>query len=138
MPSGVSTQAGADHDRRLEGATAAMAMLAEQVDAVIGVDTHTDSHIACLVDHLGGQLAVVTVDADPDGYTTLLAWRSSAALVRGWSGRWKAAVPTAPGCSGRCSRPGTWWWQADPSGPADGRAASWERRRSRGSPLSTC
>lgn len=51
-----------------------MAMLAEQVDPVIGVDTHTDSHTACLVDHLGGQLAVVTVDADPDGYTTLLAW----------------------------------------------------------------
>jgi transposase len=74
MPSGVSTQAGADHDRRLQGATAAMAMLAEQVDPVIGVDTHTDSHTACLVDHLGGQLAVVTVDADPDGYTTLLAW----------------------------------------------------------------
>ena len=51
-----------------------MAMLAEQIDAVIGVDTHTDSHTACLVDHLGSQLAVVTVDADPEGYKTLLAW----------------------------------------------------------------
>ena len=115
-----------------------MAMLAEQVDPVIGVDTHTDSHTACLVDHLGGQLAVVTVDADPNGYTTLLAW----ALERSSGPRLVWAVegcrPTAPGCSGCCSRPGTWWWQADPSGPADGRAASWERRRSRGSPLSTC
>jgi len=51
-----------------------MAMLAAQIDAVIGVDTHTDSHTACLVNHLGSQLAVVTVDADPEGYKTLLAW----------------------------------------------------------------
>src|SRR4051794_27008697 len=34
----------------LEGATAVNPMLAEQVDAVIGVDTHTDTHTACLLD----------------------------------------------------------------------------------------
>jgi transposase len=51
-----------------------MAMLADTVDAVIGVDTHTDTHTACLLDHLGRQLAVVTVRADARGYRMLLAW----------------------------------------------------------------
>jgi transposase len=51
-----------------------MAMLADTVDAVVGVDTHTDTHTAFLVDRLGRQLAVVTVAADADGYRMLLAW----------------------------------------------------------------
>jgi hypothetical protein len=49
-------------------------MLAESVDAVIGVDTHTDTHTACLVDQTGRDLAVLTVEATPDGYAELLAW----------------------------------------------------------------
>jgi transposase len=51
-----------------------MPMLADTADAVIGVDTHTDSHTACLVDRLGRQLAVITVPADPGGCRRLLAW----------------------------------------------------------------
>jgi transposase len=51
-----------------------MAMLADTADAVIGVDTHTDTHTACLLDHLGRQLAVITVPADPGGCRRLLAW----------------------------------------------------------------
>ena len=51
-----------------------MAMLAETVDAVIGVDTHTDTHTACLLDRLGAQLAVTTIAADPAGCAMLLAW----------------------------------------------------------------
>jgi transposase len=51
-----------------------MAMLADTADAVIGVDTHTDTHTACLVDRLGRQLAVITVPADPGGCRRLLAW----------------------------------------------------------------
>jgi transposase len=53
-----------------------MAMLADTADAVIGVDTHTDTHTACLVDRLGRQLAVITVPADPRGCHRLLAWAS--------------------------------------------------------------
>jgi transposase len=49
-------------------------MLADTIDAVIGVDTHTDSHTACMLDYLGRQLAVTNVPADPDGYRQLLAW----------------------------------------------------------------
>ncbi len=51
-----------------------MAMLADIVDAVVGVDTHTDTHTACLLDRLGRQVAVITVPADRCGYRTLLAW----------------------------------------------------------------
>src|SRR5689334_2342507 len=49
-------------------------MLVDSADAVIGVDTHTDTHTACLVDRLGRQLAVVAVPADPAGYRGLPAW----------------------------------------------------------------
>jgi hypothetical protein len=45
-----------------------MPMLAESVDAVIGVDTHTDTHTACLVDQSGRDLAMLTVEASVDGY----------------------------------------------------------------------
>ena len=49
-----------------------MTMVSERVDAVIGVDTHTDTHTAAVCDAGGGVLAVVTVPADEDGYAELL------------------------------------------------------------------
>lgn len=49
-------------------------MLAEAADAVIGVDTHTDTHTACLLDRLGRQIATITVPADPGGCAMLLTW----------------------------------------------------------------
>ena len=51
-----------------------MTMLADSADAVIGVDTHTDTHTACMLDHLGQQIATVTTTADPQGGQMLLAW----------------------------------------------------------------
>jgi transposase len=51
-----------------------MAMLADTADAVIGVDTHTDTHTACLLDRLGRQVAVTTITADARGCQMLLAW----------------------------------------------------------------
>ena len=51
-----------------------MVMLAESVDAVIGVDTHTDTHTACLIDHVDREIATVTVEANPHGYAGLLDW----------------------------------------------------------------
>ena len=39
-----------------------MVMVVESVDAVIGVDTHTDTHTACLVEHRPGNRHV-TVEA---------------------------------------------------------------------------
>jgi len=51
-----------------------MTMLADTADAVIGVDTHTDTHTACMLDRLGRRVAAITVPADPRGCAMLLAW----------------------------------------------------------------
>ncbi|MFG2059160.1 IS110 family transposase [Micromonospora sp. NPDC048930] len=51
-----------------------MPMLAESVDAVIGVDTHTDTHTACLLDHAGRKIATITIEASPGGCSDLIAW----------------------------------------------------------------
>jgi hypothetical protein len=50
-----------------------MGMLTGQVDYVIGVDTHRDTHAAAVTDPTGGVLAQVTVTADQAGYAQLVA-----------------------------------------------------------------
>ncbi len=52
-------------DRTWMKGTASMTMLADTADAVIGVDTRTDTHTACLLERLGKQIATITVPADP-------------------------------------------------------------------------
>jgi len=74
MPPGGPFQAGAVANRTWMKGTASMTMLADTTDAVIGVDTHTDTHTACMLDRLGRQIATVTITADPDGCRMLLAW----------------------------------------------------------------
>ncbi len=54
-------------------------MNADDLDAVIGVDTHPDTHSAALTDPVGRHLASVTVRADADGYRDLLAWAQNTA-----------------------------------------------------------
>ena len=49
-----------------------MPMLAEQVDGVIGVDTHRDTLTAAAVTRLGGVLAQITTSADAAGYRRLV------------------------------------------------------------------
>src|SRR4051812_6854716 len=51
-----------------------MPMLAEMVDAVVGVDTHRDTHTAQLVDPLGRPLAELTVTNSEAGFAELLGW----------------------------------------------------------------
>jgi transposase len=51
-----------------------MAMLAERVDGVIGVDTHRDTLAAAAVTNLGGVLAQTTTSADAAGYQQLLVF----------------------------------------------------------------
>jgi transposase len=54
-----------------------MPMLADLVDTVIGVDTHTDTHTAAVVDRLGAHLATTEVSADAAGYAQLIAFAAS-------------------------------------------------------------
>jgi transposase len=48
--------------------------LVERVDAVVGVDTHTDTHTAVVVSPVGSVLAELTVPATAEGVAVLLAW----------------------------------------------------------------
>jgi transposase len=49
-----------------------MTMLADRIDLVIGVDTHTDTHTAAFLTAGGGVLHTLTVDSTPQGYGLIL------------------------------------------------------------------
>jgi transposase len=49
-------------------------MLAELVDAVVGVDTHRDTHEAEIAHPTGMPIATCQVSNDSTGYAELLAW----------------------------------------------------------------
>ena len=49
-------------------------MLAEFVDAVVGVDTHRDTHEVEIASPAGTPIATITISNDSAGYAELLAW----------------------------------------------------------------
>ena len=51
-----------------------MTMLADTVDAVVGVDTHRDTHTAHLLDSAGRSLGARTVANSTAGFTELIDW----------------------------------------------------------------
>src|SRR5919202_3102363 len=61
-------------------------MLAEQIDFVVGVDTHKHTHTAALVTPTGRLVTHLTVTADATGYAHLLRFaREQAAGRRVWA-----------------------------------------------------
>ena len=63
-----------------------MSMLAELVEVVIGVDTHSQTHTAAVLDaRTGAVLAGATVAADPDGYAELVALAEEHSGLRAWA-----------------------------------------------------
>lgn len=63
-----------------------MTILADDVDIVIGVDTHKHTHSAAAVGaRTGAVLAELTVDADPVGYRNLLDLTAAHGSRRAWS-----------------------------------------------------
>jgi transposase len=50
-----------------------MTMLAEVIDAVIGIDTHRDSHEVEIADPAGKPIAAMRIGNDSAGFTQLLA-----------------------------------------------------------------
>ncbi len=56
--------------------------VAQRFDAVIGLDAHTDTHTAVILDRLGIVLAQIVVSADPAGTDRLLAWAQTHAPGR--------------------------------------------------------
>jgi transposase len=51
-----------------------MPVIAEVVDAVVGGDTHRDTHALELVAPTGATITTLTVDNDDNGYVEVLAW----------------------------------------------------------------
>lgn len=51
-----------------------MPILADQVDVVVGVDTHTDTHTAAVLSAAGAVLEQLTVPTDTAGAAVLVAW----------------------------------------------------------------
>ena len=51
-----------------------MPMLADLIDAVIGVDTHRDTHHAELALPTGAAIATCSISNDSAGYAQLLTW----------------------------------------------------------------
>ena len=39
-----------------------------------GIDTHGETHVAAVLDEVGGLLATESFEANPDGYSALLSW----------------------------------------------------------------
>ena len=73
-----------------------MAMLADAVEVVIGVDTHKHTHTAAVLAAATGQiLATLTVTAIPDGYRQLLELADQHHGRRVWAV--EAPAATAPG-----------------------------------------
>ncbi|GHJ13585.1 IS110 family RNA-guided transposase [Micromonospora sp. AKA38] len=68
--------------------------LADRVDAVIGVDTHTDTHTAAVLTPVGTVLAEITVPATDEGAGVLLAWAGRQTIMLG-TGRRAWALDSA-------------------------------------------
>lgn len=63
-----------------------MSMLADQVDVVVGVDTHRDTHVAAAVTAVtGAVLAEITIPATTAGYDRLIDFAGTHAGPRAWA-----------------------------------------------------
>jgi hypothetical protein len=68
-----------------------MTMLAEVVDAVIGIDTHRDSHEVEIADAAGRPIAMMRIGNDSGGFARLLAASARRLLL------WSLSSPTRTG-----------------------------------------
>ena len=73
-----------------------MGMLEGQVQFVIGVDTHRDTHTAAITDAAGAVLMDATVATTTAGHRQLLGWPSGTRRDTG-CGRWRAPAASGPG-----------------------------------------
>lgn len=69
-----SSQDGIDQTRALDKETLPVPWIAEVVDAVIGGDTHRDTHALEMTAPTGVTIATITIDNDEAGFAEALAW----------------------------------------------------------------
>lgn len=86
-----------------------MPMLAEMVDAVVGVDTHRDAHQAELARASGAPIATCTINNTSAGYAHLAAWIAEMALSIEGTRSYGAGLSRAAGEAGllvlECEQP---------------------------------
>jgi alpha-beta hydrolase superfamily lysophospholipase len=78
-----------------------MPMLADIVDAVVGADTHRDTHELEIAHSTGAAIAAQSVDNDTRGHADAVAWSPSTPRDRGSWSRSRAPAATAPGWPAR-------------------------------------
>jgi hypothetical protein len=72
-------------------------MLADDLDLVLGVDTHAEEHALCLLEAQTQRVRRhLTIPASRRGYRQALRLARRQAPGRRLSGRWRAPAPTAP------------------------------------------
>ena len=76
-------------------------MLAEVVDAVVGGDTHRDTHALELTAPSGATIATLMIGNDERGFAEAIAWVAEHAPARGW---WPPSSARRPAWSA----PPTW------------------------------
>ena len=54
----------------------------DNIGIIVGVDTHTDTHTAVAIDHLGRRLESIEIRSDAAGYQALLEWAQSLGELR--------------------------------------------------------
>ena len=74
-----------------------MPILAELVDAVVGVDTHRDTHEVEIAHPSGAVIATCQVSNDTSGYAEVLAWILDHTRDRGWWCPSRAPAATGSG-----------------------------------------
>jgi hypothetical protein len=74
-----------------------MDSIAQQVPirrVAVGIDTHKHSHVAVVLDELGGRLGELTVPADSGGHEQVERWAKG--YGRSWPSASRARAPTEP------------------------------------------
>ena len=100
-------------------------MLADEVDYVVGVDTHRDQHVLAIVVAPTGAVIAQTIGRPPSarGYADARALRRSSTRPALESGRSRAPATTAPGSPVTCSARGETVHEVDRTSPRRAAAA---------------
>jgi hypothetical protein len=98
-------------------------MLADVVDAVVGGDTHRDTHTLALTAPSGVAIAGLSIGNDAAGFAEALAWIAEHApgprVVVALEGTRSYGI----GLAGPCRPPGWRWWRSGGHGAASAAAA---------------
>jgi hypothetical protein len=84
-------------------------MATEELDAIIGVDAHRDTHSAALTRPSGAVVATTVIETSGAGYRR--CWTSPWTMPPdlGWSGRWRALAATGSGLTRFLHSTDRWW-----------------------------